>query len=222
MTTEERPIRIWDLGVRVFHWLLVLLLAGLWLTSELEGDWMTVHRWLGTTVLALVIARVVWGFVGSETARFTSFLKSPRVVFGYLRGFFSRGPAPETVGHNPAGGWSVLLLLLLVTLQAVTGLFSNDDVLFEGPLFALVGKDTSDLITGIHHLLFNFLLAVVVLHTAAILAHWFFRRENLASAMITGVKPVRTTMDPPRMRSSWWALIIFAVVYAALILAVGA
>ncbi|MEK9940873.1 MAG: cytochrome b/b6 domain-containing protein [Arenicellales bacterium] len=218
---KKQPILVWDLGIRVFHWALVVLVIALWVTAESEGDWMNVHRWLGTTVLALVLTRVIWGFVGSETARFVTFLRSPRVVMAYLAGFFTRRPMPQTIGHNPAGGWSVLTLLILLLLQAGTGLFSNDDLFFEGPLSGWVGKEISDAMTGVHYLLFNGLLAFIGLHIAAIVMHWLFKRENLLTPMIHGKTVVEAPARAPQPRSGLLALFIFLGVAIGLFLALG-
>ena len=212
---------VWDLGVRVFHWVLVVLLVALWATAESEGDWMGVHRWLGTAVLALVVARLIWGFIGSETARFAKFLKGPRAVIGYFREWRRQGDESLRAGHNPAGGWSVVLLLALLLLQAVTGLFSNDDIFFEGPLSSLVSKALSDRLTGIHHLLFNALLAAVALHVLAVIAYWIFKRNNLVLPMILGRKRLPAETAAPQLRSPWWALVILIVVGTLLVWGIG-
>ncbi len=218
---RQKGTLVWDLGVRVFHWVLVALLVALWATAESEGDWMGVHRWLGTAVLALVVARLIWGFVGSETARFAKFLKGPRAVIGYFRQWRGQGDESLHAGHNPAGGWSVVLLLALLLLQAVTGLFSNDDIFFEGPLSSLVSKALSDRLTGIHHLLFNALLAAVVLHVLAVVAYWIFKRNNLILPMIFGRKRLPAEMAAPQLRSPWLALIILVVVGTLLVWGIG-
>ncbi len=218
---RQKGTLVWDLGVRVFHWVLVVLLMALWATAESEGDWMGVHRWLGTAVLALVLARLIWGFIGSETARFAKFLKGPRAVIGYFRQWRGQGDESLHAGHNPAGGWSVVLLLALLLLQAVTGLFSNDDIFFEGPLSSLVSKALSDRLTGIHHLLFNALLAAVVLHVVAVAAYWIFKRNNLILPMILGRKRLPAEMAAPQLRSPWLALVILVVVGTLLVWGIG-
>ncbi len=218
---RQKGTLVWDLGVRVFHWVLVVLLMALWATAESEGDWMGVHRWLGTAVLALVLARLIWGFIGSETARFAKFLKGPRAVIGYFRQWRGQGDESLHAGHNPAGGWSVVLLLALLLLQAVTGLFSNDDIFFEGPLSSLVSKALSDRLTGIHHLLFNALLAAVVLHVLAVVAYWIFKRNNLILPMILGRKRLPAEMAAPQLRSPWLALVILVVVGTLLVWGIG-
>ena len=125
MDSPHVTLKVWDLGVRVFHWLLVALVTALWFTATSDGDWMTVHQWLGVTVIAIVFTRMVWGFVGSETARFSSFLVGPKSVGRYLKRFISSGDDVAFVGQDPAGGWSVMLLLSFLVFQALTGLFTG-------------------------------------------------------------------------------------------------
>ena len=221
MQGNRYPVRVWDLGVRVFHWSLLVLLTGSWLTGTSEDDWMEVHQWLGISVLALVLSRVVWGFVGSETARFGHFIRGRRAVVTYLRGFFSFRVEHNRVGHNPAGGWSVLLLLGLLVAQAVTGLFSNDDVLFDGPLSGWAGKGLSDVITGVHYFLFNVLWVAIVVHIVGALAHLVFKRDNLITPMITGVKSYKEPVVAPRLRSPWWAALILVLIFSALLWGLG-
>jgi cytochrome b len=158
---------------------------------------MGVHQWLGISVLALVLSRVAWGFVGSETARFGHFVRGRSAVVTYLRGVFSFRVEHNRVGHNPAGGWSVLLLLGLLVTQAVTGLFSNDDVLFDGPLSGWAGKGLSDVITGVHYFLFNVLWVAIAVHIVAALAYLVFKRDNLITPMITGVKSYKEPVAAP-------------------------
>ena len=160
-------VSVWDLPVRIVHWLLVVLITCSWITSEIAGTAMTYHMWCGYSILALVIFRILWGFVGSEHARFASFLRGPAAVVQYFGGFF-RQEAPRYAGHNPAGGWSVVLMLASVLLQATTGLFANDDIFVEGPLASRVSADLSALLTSIHRFNFYVLLGLIVLHLAAV------------------------------------------------------
>jgi len=178
----KRRVYVWDLPTRLFHWLLVVLIAAAYLTASFDAmDW---HRRIGLTLLGLVVFRLAWGFVGSRHARFADFLRGPAAILAYLRGSW-RG-----VGHNPLGGWSVLLLLLLPLAMVGSGLFANDDVAFQGPLAALVDKATSDQLTSLHHLAFDLLLGLIGLHLAAIAYYRLARRENLVKPMFTGWKQV--------------------------------
>ena len=119
---------LWDIPTRVFHWTLVAAVALAWWSAEQERY--DIHEWTGYTVLVLVVSRIVWGVVGSVHSRFTDFVAGPGRVRAYLQ-----GQGSPTPGHNPLGGWSVLALLTLLLLQAVSGLFNSDDVLFSGPLY---------------------------------------------------------------------------------------
>ena len=148
---------------------------------------MTYHEYSGVAILVLVLFRIAWGFVGSAESRFRAFVHGPSAVMRYASTLFQRGSARH-LGHNPMGGWSVLLLLVSLFIQAVTGLFANDDILTEGPLFDLVSKATSDWLTRIHHLNQTVLLVLILIHLGAILFYLFYKRENLITPMITGYK----------------------------------
>ena len=179
-------VRVWDLPVRVFHWSIVGLVGLSW--TAVENGFMRVHLWSGLALLALLLFRIAWGFVGSTTARFADFVHGPRQVAGYLRGI-ARGEQPRYAGHNPAGGWMVLLLLAVLLLQALSGLFANDGVRFNAPLAARISAALSDRVTSLHGMIFNVLLALVWLHVVAALYYRLVRGENLAGAMISGNKP---------------------------------
>lgn len=214
-------VRTWDLPVRLLHWMFVVLVFSSWLSSEIGGNAMTYHMWVGYAILALVLFRIVWGFLGSQHARFCDFVRSPLAVARYLGGML-RKDSPHFVGHNPAGGWSVLALLLSLFVQAATGLFANDEIATEGPLAGHVASTVSDLLTTVHRYNFNVLLGLIGLHLAAIVFHLLVKRENLISAMVTGRKqlPPGTSAAEGRMASLWLAAVILAIsaaVVAALI-----
>ena len=222
MEAREAQVRVWDLPVRLFHWLLVLLLVFMYVTGKAGSEWMTWHMRGGYAVLALVLFRVMWGFAGSTHARFTSFLAGPSACLGFAKKLMTRAPAPYA-GHNPLGGWMVLLLLLALLFQTGTGLFSNDDLLSEGPLAALVSKATSDQLTGWHTWNVNLLLLLVALHVIAVLYHAGFMKENLIGAMFTGVKRMpadATGSMVARFASSWLALVLLCVAALAVFLIV--
>jgi cytochrome b len=170
-------MRVWDLPIRLFHWLLAALIAFSWWAHEDHLDW---HRLSGFAIAGLLVFRLWWGLAGSSTARFSSFLKGTGGVLAYLRG------APAGPGHNPLGGWSVAAMLATLIVQIALGLFSVDQDGFEsGPLARLVDFDTGRLAAAGHELVFNLLVALIVLHLAAI--GWYgFRRKNLVGPMITG------------------------------------
>jgi cytochrome b len=198
-------VTVWDWPVRLVHWLLVALVATSWITSEIGGNAMTYHMWSGYTILALVLFRIVWGFVGSTHARFGSFVRGPGAVMRYAAELAAAGSA-RYLGHNPLGGWSVLLMLALLLLQASTGLFANDEIATEGPLASHVSGDTSSLLTTIHRYNFYVLLTLICLHLAAVLYYLLVKRQNLIGPMITGRKHVQPAVAQPSSASSWLAL----------------
>lgn len=203
------PMPIWDLPIRLFHWLLVVLIGFMWLSAE--KGWLEWHMWSGYAILSLLVFRVIWGFVGSDTARFLYFLKSPIEALRHLSHITKREPDTE-VGHNAAGGWMVLGLLALLLAQVVTGMASNDDVSIEGPLVGLVGKSWSDWMTGQHHRLFTLIQIAVALHVLAIITYAVLKRHDLVRPMITGKKRMPGAMAAPRMMSSKLALVIWIAV----------
>ena len=137
----------------------------------------------------LVLFRVIWGFVGSSHARFSDFIYGPGAVIAYIRTLPSR-TAAKFAGHNPLGGISIVLLLLCILVQTGTGLFSNDDILTEGPLFKQVTKELSDWLTTIHKWNFEVLLALAGIHVTAVVFYALVLRRNLITAMFTGRKPL--------------------------------
>jgi cytochrome b len=164
----------------------------------------------GYTMCTLLLFRVVWGFVGSDTSRFSRFLKSPLAALHHLSRLHRREPDTE-IGHNAAGGWMVVLMLVLLAVQVGTGLCANDDVMTEGPLFKYVGKDWSDWLSHIHAVNFRLIEIAVVLHIAAIAAYAVMKRHDLVRPMITGRKLLPGTMLAPAMASPLLALVLFAI-----------
>ena len=205
------PMRIWDLPIRLFHWVLVCLIAFSWITYK-QG-WMDWHVISGYTILSLLLFRVVWGFIGSDTARFTFFLKSPLEALRHLSHLHRREPDTE-IGHNAAGGWMVLVMLGLLFAQAITGLGSNDDISVEGPLATRLGKDLSDQVTSLHRLGSNLILAVIGMHILAIVTYAVLKRHNLVRPMITGKKRLPGATRAPRMASPVLAAGVYIVAAA--------
>jgi cytochrome b len=201
-------IKVWDLPVRLFHWAIVVLILFAWGTQEF--DHMEWHVWIGYTILTLLLFRIVWGFVGSDTARFSRFLRSPVAALRHLAHLSRREPDRE-IGHNAAGGWMVLVMLALIGVQAGTGLFSNDDGNTEGPLMHLVSKDQSDWLSHIHSVNFKLIEAVIVLHVLAIVVYAVLKRHNLVRPMVTGTKLIPSGAGAPRLVSPVWAAVTLAV-----------
>lgn len=186
-----RPVRVWDIPTRLFHWTLVGLVGFLWWTGE-NGP-IENHMLAGYAVLALILWRLIYGVVGSTTARFSDFVKGPGAVIRYLKSAFGKNTLSDAkdhvLGHNPAGGWMVMVLLLILLAQASTGLFANDDIFSEGPLATMVSKETSDMLTRWHKgILFPALQVLVGLHVLAAFFYLFAKGENLIRAMVTGKK----------------------------------
>jgi len=180
-------ILVWDLPLRLFHWLLVLLVVVSVVSAKIGGNAMQIHLLSGYTVFTLVLFRILWGFLGGAHARFASFVRGPAAVISYLRAL-PRHQAGQHLGHNPAGAWSVIIMLIALLVQAGTGLFSNDDIATEGPLAKLVSKALSDRITGAHHLNVKLLYALIALHLSAVAYYLIYKRENLIKPMLTGFK----------------------------------
>jgi cytochrome b len=205
---ENKAVPVWDIPVRLFHWTLVLLIAFSWLSSEM--DWMTWHMYSGYTILTLILFRILWGFVGSTHARFSDFIYGPRALIAYIKTLPSR-TAAKFAGHNPLGGISVVLILLCVLAQAGTGLFANDDIINEGPLFKHITKELSDWLTTIHKYNFNVLLALIGVHVAAVLYYLIYKSENLVKPMFTGRKHLPAGAVPATMRSVGLAVVLLAL-----------
>jgi cytochrome b len=216
-TREDSTAKVWDLPVRVIHWLLLVAVCGSWASQEIDGIPFFVHLGFGYTVLLLVATRIVWGFFGTRHARFSDFVRGPRAVLGYARSLFGGSPRPY-VGHNPLGALMVLLLLALLLAQAVTGLFTNDQVFDTGPLYGYVSGALSDRITTIHKQLFDLILVAVALHVLAALFYLFAKGENLIRPMLTGRKSARLVPEPERITSSRLPLALVILVLLGLAL----
>lgn len=204
-TEEVAQAPVWDLPIRLFHWVLVALLGFSWWSGKNDHlDW---HMWSGLAVLTLLIFRLLWGVFGSSTARFANFVRGPKAVMAYLRDM--RGWQP--VGHTPLGAISVLALLVALKFQVVTGLIqTDDDGLVEGPLAHLVSFDTAEAAHDMHELVFNVLLGLVGLHVAAILFYRLVLGKNLARPMVTGRAPIDAATQPMRP-GRWWAALLCLV-----------
>jgi len=204
-------VLVWDLPLRLFHWLLVLLVVVSFVSAKTGGNAMQFHLLSGYAILALLLFRILWGFLGGTHSRFASFIRGPAAVISYLRGL-SGHEAGRHLGHNPAGAWSVILMLAALLAQVATGLFANDDIATEGPLAKLVSKALSDRITGIHHLNVKLLYALIVLHLSAIAFYVFYKRENLVKPMLTGFKEAAAEVSDTAQKQgkTWIAALLLA------------
>jgi cytochrome b len=189
MEEPHVSVRVWDLPVRLFHWILVVLLVFQVATGYLGGDLMPYHVYSGYGVLVLVVFRILWGFAGSTHARFASFMAGPAATWHFAKRLFSRQAVPQ-VGHNPLGGWMVLALVAVLALQAASGLFANDGASTEGPLAERVSLDVSNMFTEFHRWNVKALVVLSLLHVVAVLFHLVVKKENLVGAMFTGMKEV--------------------------------
>jgi cytochrome b len=217
MQRLKLPMRVWDLPTRVFHWGIVILVATSYVSIS-EG-WMQVHLIAGYVMLGALVFRLIWGFAGSDTARFARFLKRPGAAFAHLGHMFRREEDRE-IGHNPAGGWMVVVMLLVLAVQVGTGLCANTDDSFfvNGPLAVYVGKGWSDRLKALHAYNFNLLLGLIGLHVLAVLAYAVLKRQDLVRPMITGKKRLPGATRQPRMASP---LRVIAVVVVAVAVAAG-
>lgn len=189
MEETRVAIKVWDLPVRAFHWIIVVLLGLQVLTGKIGGDLMPYHMACGYLVLGLVVFRILWGLAGSTHARFASFVVGPPAVFRFARRLFSRQAVPQ-VGHNPLGGWMVMALILSLVLQAISGLFANDGADALGPFARRVSLETSNWFTEFHRWNLKVVLVLVAIHIGAVLFHLIFKNEELTVPMFTGIKHV--------------------------------
>ncbi len=183
----ENQVRVWDPFVRLFHWTLVLSFFTAYLT---EDDFMSVHVWAGYVVLALVSTRIIWGFIGSDHARFADFVYLPATIIGYIKDVLTMSPR-RYLGHNPAGG--AMIVLMIICLLAVTtsgmALYGADQ--HAGPLAGLMagaGHNTEEVLEGVHEFLANFTVFLVFVHVSGVLIESLLHKENLVRSMITGNK----------------------------------
>lgn len=182
-----KSVLVWDVPLRLFHWSLALLVAASLASGLIGGNWIDWHGRFGVAIAGLLAFRIAWGVVGSTHARFHNFVRGPKTIIAYLKGQW-RG-----LGHNPLGALSVLGLLGVLTAQVATGLVGNDDIAFNGPLYTLVDKTTSDWAIGWHKTIVWVLGGLVTLHLAAVAFYTKVRRENLIVPMVIGR---RETDDP--------------------------
>lgn len=212
--TATRRIKLWDLPLRLFHWALLICVAGAIASIEI-GENVEVHQYFGYSVLALLLFRVIWGLVGGEHARFARFVRGPGGVLNYLKHMKDhKGPS---IGHNPLGALSVLGMLAALLFQAISGLFLTDEIMFEAPLFKYISGATASLLAEIHEANAAIIFILIGLHIAAILFYRFVKRENLVTPMITGNKEVPADLPEHNASggSAWLGLLIFGAVAAS-------
>jgi cytochrome b len=220
MAAQITNVRVWDWPVRLFHWLLVIAIIGLFVTGKVGGNWMEWHEKIGYFVLGLILFRVVWGFVGTYHARFVNFVRGPKTIIAYTKSLFKKD-SPRHLGHNPMGAISVLAFLLVVGFQAISGLFADDDIMLRGPYASMVGSEWSGFITKLHKWNSDLILILIGIHIAAILFYMFVKKDNLIKAMFTGKKSsadgqfrAEVAEKPRRIWLSWFiAVTVGMLVY---------
>ncbi len=188
-------VPVWDLPTRLFHWLLVGLFAAAYLTGGEKGSLFLVHKLSAYGIFALILFRLLWGVVGSPHSRFASFVRPLRAVRAHVEALIAFAP-PRTLGHNPLGGYMVVLLLLAMAGTVLGGMMTADDGL-RGPLAGLVSRGTARTMKDVHEVLANFMVALAGIHVCGVLAESFLTRDNLVGAMITGVKKLHPAEAAP-------------------------
>ena len=197
-----RRVLVWDLPTRLFHWSVVVLVAAAYATWRL--NWMVWHAWVGDALLALVLWRILWGVCGSDSARFSRFLRSPAAAARHLAHLFRREP-DRHAGHNPAGGWMVIGLLALLLVQTLSGIYVDNDVADVGPFTEVMSAPFDNAMTALHALAWKALLAAIALHVTAILVYAAVKRHNLLLPMITGRKALPESVPTPSAAGAWRA-----------------
>lgn len=204
-----RPVRVWDRPTRVFHWVLVVLFIVCYVSGD-RGRF-DIHIVAGQALLILVVARIIWGFVGSDTARFRHFLRPLGETMAHVRSLGERRPGHDA-GHNPLGGLSVVAMLFVLVIHTASGLFAVDvDGWNEGPLSHVVSYEAARSASGVHAVTVDILLVLVALHVAAVGFHWLYKRDNLILPMVTGRKHLPAERDAPRLAPDLLALAALAV-----------
>ena len=203
----QRVVVVWDAPTRLFHWLTAALVAAAYATWRL--NWMDWHARVGDALLALLVFRLLWGFFGSETARFSRFVASPRAVAQHLKFLLLREPDRQ-IGHNPAGGWMVLLLLFMLLVETLSGIYIANDVADVGPFTQIVPAPAANAIEASHAIVWDALLAAILLHVLAIFAYAAAKGQNLLRPMITGRKLLPAGLPAPRLASPARAALFLA------------
>ncbi len=214
-------VRVWDLPTRIFHWAFAATVAFSFATGKIGDPWMHWHLRSGYAVLALLAFRVAWGFAGSASARFAHFLRGPRAMLAHARALRA-GRYQASAGHNPLGGWMVVVLLGAVLAQAATGLFADDEIATQGPLAAKVSNAVVSRMSTFHSYNAWLVLCAVAVHVAAIAFYRWQLGARLVGPMVHGwiEVPPGERWSQPVLRPSWLALVIFGAAVAAVYLLV--
>jgi len=206
----------WDLPTRIAKWLLVILVGLAFVSRYYGGVTLVWHQWNGIAILVVILFRLLWGVVGGSTARFAAFLSGPRAMISYASCLARRKPQ-HFLGHNPLGGWMVMALLVVVAAQAVSGLFTTDDIVVYAPLTSVVSDDVVSWFSARHQHLVPLVLILIGLHVAANLLYSLFGRDNLIVAMISGRKPELDYVDCPSATAGSVISAVLCLIAAAVI-----
>ncbi len=189
-----KKVLVWDWPVRVMHWLMAILFSGLIITGNIDADVMDWHFYMGYGLSAVIVARVLYGVVGSRFARFTQFIYHPIDTFKYLKTLLT-GRGKHYLGHNPVGGLMVIALLIAMTIQWLTGLFNSDEVFWFGPFYNWGSDYIWEMSASLHRQLPDVLLILIALHILAVLYHEVRFKERLIGSMIHGKKPIQNSAE---------------------------
>ena len=214
---DTADLRVWDLPVRIMHWLLAIGIGVCWWTG-IENE-LEYHLYSGYAILWIVLMRLYWGLVGSSTARFVNFVRGPKAILDYATTLHRRD-TPHAHGHNALGAISIVVMLGLVLTVVVLGLFAVDvDGLYSGPLSSYVTFRQGRHIAHLHYDWFNILLWMIGLHLAAVLFYFLYKRQNLIGPMISGKR--RGEASEPQLKIvPFWRFVIGAVIVSAIVYAV--
>lgn len=197
---QDQSVKVWDPIVRVFHWVLVMTFA---IAYIIEEEFLTVHTWLGYTITCLLLIRIPWGLVGSRHARFSDFRYPLAVVAGFVKDSLHLR-AKRYLGHNPAAGVMVLLLLGSLFMTVLSGMINYGIEENAGPLaslYTVVGHGWGDVAEEIHEFFANFTLLLVLIHVTGVVVESLIHRENLILSMITGYKRALSPTEESRTRN---------------------
>jgi cytochrome b len=207
-----KHVLIWDLPLRLFHWLFACTVIASWYTSDQDNNLIDIHMKLGYFALGLLVFRILWGFVGTKHSQFRSFFPTPKRLINYI-GDLKNNQVKDSSGHNPLGSLMVFLMIFLISLQAISGLFINDDVFSSGPYYDSVSKEVEQVMMFLHHNVFDFMIAAIAMHLLAIAYYERVKKQSIIVPMITGKKLAAKVDKKNVIKHSklWIALLIIIV-----------
>lgn len=212
MADKQKQL-VWDLPTRLFHWLLALSIGAQWFTGEQGNSWLEWHLYIGYFILGLIAFRIIWGFVGTRYARFSDFIVSPRTFVKYLK-----GELEESTGHPPLGGLMVLFFLVVILAQAVSGLFTTDDIFTDGPFRSLISGEMQELADWAHGNLFLLIQIAAAVHIAAAFYYLLVKKTNLIKPMLDGKKEIEA-INSIASSKLLLAAVLIAIVASLIVLA---